>query len=131
MYKRFLIAAALALSACSQPAPPEAENTPAAEPAPVAALPTDSWVQKWTGVEGTSLTISKTAMAGAYHIEEVTLDGPKTFAGTAEGDQINFVDGGKLYTITAGNGADTGMKYLATKSDCLVVEFGSRGFCRD
>jgi hypothetical protein len=37
---------------------------------------------------------------------------------------------GTTETIRATDGAGTGMKWLANKTDCLVVTVGSEGFCR-
>ena len=48
----------------------------------------------------------------------------------AAGDTIAFERGGIKETIRAGSGADTGMKWLSEKKDCLVVKPGE-GYCRD
>jgi hypothetical protein len=124
--------AALALAACSPPAQTSAapSETPmvsadAKKPAP----PTDAWIGKWIGVEGNFLDMQAGSAPGVYAITEQTLDGPKTFVGTGKDMTIEIVDGGKTLAIHAGSGDDTGLKYLAGKTDCLIIESG-RGFCR-
>ncbi|MBT9447117.1 MAG: hypothetical protein IV086_15555 [Hyphomonadaceae bacterium] len=124
--------AVLVLAAC-QPAPAAKSEDAAAialaagkEPAPA----TDAWLGDWTGVEGTMLKIDVGAGPGVYAITETTLDGPVSFAGTADGDVIRFERAGAPETIRAGDGAATGLKYLDGKTDCLVIKDGE-GFCRD
>lgn len=58
------------------------------------------------------------------------LDGPRTFQGAAEGSQIVFERDGVKEAIHATNGADTGMKWLNDKANCLTVRVGE-GYCRD
>jgi hypothetical protein len=36
----------------------------------------------------------------------------------------------KTESIHAGNGEDTGMKWLLDKKNCLIIKYGE-GFCRD
>jgi hypothetical protein len=88
----------------------------------------DEWVGRWIGPEGTYLDI-----AGANGVYEVTvkdLDRARTFSGSAVGDHIEFQrDGIKEYP-RATDGNDTGMKWLAGKTDCLTVKPGE-GYCRD
>lgn len=125
-----LLAAILAAAACS---PPAAE-TAAVSAAPVAegkkpAPPTDAWIGKWIGVEGNFLDIQAGLAPGVYAITEQTLDGPKTYVGTGKDMTIEISDNGKTLAIHAGSGDDTGLKYLAGKTDCLIIEAG-RGFCR-
>lgn len=128
----FALGAVVALAAC-QPAPAaktEGAATPAAtsdakKPAPA----TDAWLGRWVGVEGTLLDIDVGPSPGVYAITETTLDGPVSFTGTGDGDIIRFERDGAQETIRAGNGADTGLKYLAGKTNCLVIKSGE-GFCR-
>ncbi len=129
MPMRVLVLALLALYACSRPAPPQTQSAASSTEVAVPA-PADAWLGKWIGVEGNTLTIEDTGVKGVYAITEITLDGPKRYPGNAEGDHIAFVDAGKPGTITASNGDATGLKYLAGKQNCLVIENG-RGFCRD
>lgn len=96
-------------------------------------VPTDKWVGRWRGVEGLNLVIAKDAKKGAGHYmltQQYTLDDKGVFAGTAVGDVIQFhrPDGDR--TLRETDGAATGLKYLATKKDCLTVKPGE-GYCRD
>lgn len=124
------LSAALLLAACQDsnttiPPPPPASPAPAA-PAPAPA--TDEWAGQWNGPEGTFVRI--TGSGGQYEVTIQNLDGPRTFAGTAVGDKIEFQRDGKTQTLRASNGEQTGMKWLAEKKDCLVVRAGE-GYCRD
>ncbi|MEN0036360.1 MAG: hypothetical protein AAGC78_04800 [Cellvibrio sp.] len=89
---------------------------------------TDAWQGKWNGPEGTFLEISGTD--GKYTIVIQDLDGPKTYEGISNHNQIEFQRNGETETIRASNGAETGMKWLADKLDCLTIHTGE-GFCRD
>lgn len=88
----------------------------------------NSLVGKWIGVEGTSLTISKGD--GTYLLGFETLDGPVSVKGTATQTGILFTRDGQQFNIHKGNGVDTGMKYLATKKNCVVVQ-QYEGYCKD
>lgn len=138
----------LLLSACQQSAAPPA---PAAAPAdadtavtaapavaPAASAPeapaastasiADAWLGKWTGPEGTSLEIAKDG--SGYALKITSLDGPVDFYGIGTPDGISFERNGATATVHAGRGADTGMKWLAGKANCLVIPAGE-GYCRD
>jgi hypothetical protein len=124
------------IASCKDRKPPAEEASNAGTPTPetsTAALPapndvTDKWLGKWIGPEGTYLMLSKSA--GKYVVLINSLDGPATYEGTAAGDRIEFQRDGKTETIHAGNGHDTGMKWLMDKTNCLVINAGE-GFCRD
>jgi hypothetical protein len=119
-------------AACSPPTAPTPSAKPeaAATQTPVAEAPqTDAWIGKWIGVEGNTLTIEETGVKGAYAIVEGTLDGEKRYGGKAEGDHIALIDAGASGAIRAGTGDETGLKYLAGKTNCLIIDSG-RGFCR-
>ena len=132
MSRKIVVAIALAVAACSPAPAPSAEDTLEAtataekKPAPA----TDAWIGDWTGVEGTMLKIAAGDAPGVYAITEITLDGPVSFTGANDGAVIRFERNGAPESIRAGNGADTGLKYLAAKSECLVIKVGE-GFCRD
>ena len=128
---------ALALLAACDKTPQEAP-TPA--PASVQATlvpetpPTDKWVGKWVGVEGLHLTIAKDDSIGRGHYlltmqYGLDADDAGTFKGEAAEDGIAFTrpDGPQL--LRAGDGAATGLKWLADKKDCLIVATGE-GYCR-
>ena len=141
--KYALLAVALLLSACKPPTPeapamPEAPAPatadaaaePSAEPAPPQALlpAASGWVGKWTGPEGTFLQLFETD--GAYKLTIQNLDGPATYDAVAIEDRVEFQRNGKTETIRATSGAETGMKWLLEKKDCLTIKTGE-GFCRD
>jgi hypothetical protein len=88
---------------------------------------TDAWIGRWLGPEGTFLDIA--GGSGTYRVTVQNLDGPRTFDATASGLLIRFTRDGVNETIRAGSGADTGMKWLMDKKDCLVVKAGE-GYCR-
>ena len=114
------------LTACDDKATPSTSNTASSTVAtPIA---TDAWLGKWNGPEGTFLEIS--GGNGNYTITIQDLDGPKQFQGKSNGNEISFKRNGATETIQPSNGADTGMKWLAEKSDCLRVRLGE-GWCKD
>ncbi len=99
-----------------------------------AAAPTnrDSWVGRWIGVEGLNLTISKGKSAGLYSLKmqygtDEDMSGTFEGVGTAEGIAFVRPDGKQI--LRASIGDDTGLKYLAGKTDCLKVKDGE-GYCR-
>jgi hypothetical protein len=108
----------------NRPAAP-AQSAPTGSTSPASV--TDRWVGKWRGPEGTFLQIA--GGGGEYTITIRNLDGPRTFDGFRSEDRIAFVRDGAAESIRAGSGAATGMKWLADKSDCLVVKPGE-GYCR-
>lgn len=96
---------------------------------------TDQWVGRWTGVEGLYLEVRQDDSAGSGHYlleMQYGLDANQsgTFEGQATDEGISFSrdDGSQL--LRAGDGEATGMKWLAEKEDCLVVQSGE-GYCRD
>ena len=155
--KRATLLLALALVACSEaPMPPPGEGTapkqdsmaPSDVSAQQEAMPApatpreplepvandlgtriaDGWVGSWQGPEGTSLSIAKQEVG--YELVITNLDGPRSFHGIAADELIEFERDGRTETLRAGDGAATGMKWLADKRDCLVVRTGE-GYCRD
>ena len=87
-----------------------------------------AWMGKWNGPEGTYLDLS--VRDGGYAVVVANLDGPITFDGRAVDGGIAFEREGKTEIIKAGDGVATGMKWLADKKNCLVINVGE-GFCRD
>ena len=118
----FLLAAVLG---CRNQA---AGPSPSASSQEAAVAPTDQWLGRWNGPEGTYLQISKNS--GAYVLEIRDLDGSKTFTGSRDGSRIAFTRDGKQEFLTAGEGPATGMKWLSNKKDCLLTRPGE-GWCRD
>lgn len=89
---------------------------------------TDAWLGRWNGPEGTFLLLEGTD--GGYRVTVQNLDGPRAFRGIAVGDRIEFDRDGVTETVTPTDGAATGMKWLADKSNCLTIRYGE-GYCRD
>jgi hypothetical protein len=89
---------------------------------------TDAWLGQWNGPEGTFLRLE--GGNGRYEVTIRDLDGARTYEGTAKGAEIQFDRNGKRETIRATDGAETGMKWLSDKSDCLTIRPGE-GYCRD
>ena len=60
------------------------------------------------------------------------VDAPgRRYAGQAAGETIRFTRNGRALTIRAGSGPETGFKWLAEKTNCLIVVPGKEGYCRD
>ena len=95
-----------------------------------AALPTDEWAGKWVGVEGLFLDIAPTARQSYYDLTVGLLDGVEHYEGVAQGEAIRFTRNGVQETIRPASGDETGLKWLAGKTNCLVIKPGE-GFCRD
>lgn len=89
---------------------------------------TDAWLGQWNGPEGTFLRLE--GGNGRYEVTIRDLDGARTYPATAKGAEIQFDRNGKRETIRATDGAETGMKWLSDKSDCLTIRPGE-GYCRD
>lgn len=88
-----------------------------------------NWIGQWTGPEDTSLKIQQNG-EGIYRVTITDLDGPRGFAGTSAPGGIAIARDSEKLTIRHGSGADTGMKWLADKRDCLIVA-PHEGYCRD
>ena len=133
----FVLSVVALLAACNQ----EAKEAPKPAPASVQATlvpatpPTDQWVGKWIGVEGLNLTIAKDDSIGRGHYlltmqYGLDADDSGTFKGEAAEDGIAFTRPDGPQQLSAGNGEATGLKWLADKKDCLIVDTGE-GYCRD
>lgn len=95
--------------------------------------PTDAWVGRWAGPEGLFLDIQPSSDGRPDHVSITnrdTLDRQAEYSGVSEGATIRFVRDGRDVTIRPGSGAETGFKYLADKSDCLILIPGREGYCR-
>jgi len=101
---------------------------PATSSDPSTSAVTDKWLGQWNGPEGTFLRLE--GGRGKYQVTIQNLDGPRTYQGAAAGAQIQFDRNGEKESIRATNGAETGMKWLRDKSDCLTIRPGE-GYCRD
>lgn len=96
---------------------------------------TDQWAGRWVGVEGLYLEVSQDDSAGSGHYlleMQYGLDADQsgTFEGQATNEGINFSREGGSQLLRAGDGEATGLKWLAEKEDCLIVQSGE-GYCRD
>ncbi|KHL24975.1 hypothetical protein PK98_14115 [Croceibacterium mercuriale] len=143
----FPLVLALGATACSDGADdagsvaqPAETPTSAARPAraavtmPESARPVirDEWVGRWIGVEGLNLTVAKAAEPGMYLLQmqygtDADMSGSYEGVGTAEGIAFTRPDGAQV--LRAASGDETGLKYLAGKTDCLKVKDGE-GYCR-
>jgi hypothetical protein len=88
----------------------------------------EKWLGKWNGPEGTFLLLS--VNGNRYLVKIQSLDGLDMYEGVATADGIQFTRNGKTESIHAGDGEDTGMKWLLDKKNCLIIKYGE-GFCRD
>ncbi|WP_157217704.1 hypothetical protein [Flavisphingomonas formosensis] len=105
------------------------DASPVANGSEAAALPTDGWIGKWTGVEGLALDIAKGSGPGAYRLTLDLLDSHNVYEGEADGSVIRFRRGDVVETIRQVPGSETGLKWLADKPNCLMIKPGE-GFCR-
>ena len=137
--KPVTLLAMLALTACSGPAPDTSSDgtmtsvgsveRKVTAPRPVA----PDYTGRWIGIEGMVLDIAPapTGAPGRYTLTmQWDLDNKGSFDGVAAGDTIAFDRNGIRETLRPTNGAATGLKYLAGKTDCLTVKPGE-GYCRD
>lgn len=128
----YLLAAAVLTcgAGCSEKSAPPA---PAPAPAPAvttganAGAPVVPLLGRWNGPEGTFLLVEGEGANVALTVQN--LDGPRRFEGKAAGGVITFQRDGKTLTIRPTSGAGTGMKWLAERKDCVVIEAGE-GYCR-
>lgn len=112
MKKRIsVMAAILLLAACKPDAGTQAE-----------------WAGRWNGPEGTFLEL--TPNGDVVSVTITNLDGPRTFEGRYEGENVLFTRDDVRETIRPGTGKETGMKWLMEKERCLIVKDGE-GYCRD
>lgn len=133
------LAAGVLLTGCNGAAPENAavENVAVADvpaiPAPAeSARPpvTDTWIGRWTGVDGLALDVAVGDRPGTYRLHVALMDSAGDYTGTADGDTIRFTRDGVAETIRRTSGAETGLKWLAEKKDCLTIKPGE-GFCRN
>ncbi|MES3108225.1 hypothetical protein [Sphingomonas aurantiaca] len=137
--KPLALIAAVALTACSGPAPDTSSDGTMTSVGSVERKVTAPWpaapdyTGRWIGVEGMVLDIVP-APAGAPGRYTLTmqwdLDNKGSFDGVAAGDTITFDRNGLRETLRPTNGTATALKYLAGKTDCLTVKPGE-GYCRD
>jgi hypothetical protein len=108
-------------------------SSPSAGPTTAPAnISTQKWLGQWNGPEGTYLLLSENPSQAndKYVIKIQSLDGLETYQGIPAGDHMQFTRNGKAESIHAGDGNETGMKWLLGKKNCLIIKYGE-GFCRD
>ena len=128
---RSLIACAtltLLVTGCKDHNPSSVHDNTANSAGMISAPLTDNWLGKWIGPEGTFLQL--VGGNGKYAVTIQNLDGPRIFQGNAAGNHIEFERDGLKESLRATSGAETGMKWLSEKSNCLTVRAGE-GYCRD
>jgi hypothetical protein len=130
--------AVLALSACGQPKQEPATPAPPAAPAatqtpdPVLAPTYDAWVGRWLGPEGLFLDVKARNADGVYPITlKDNLDTQADYLAEPTAGGLAFHRGDDAIVVRPGTGAQTGFKYLAGKTDCLILVAGQEGYCRD
>lgn len=141
---RSAVLALLLLAACSPrpasddaaaPTPPAgapaAATASTAAPAIATAAVGDEVVGRWNGSEGLFLEIKARDAAGHYPITlKDNLDTQADYQATQTAEGLTFNRGDDVVTIKRGDGADTGFKHLAGKTDCLILVAGTEGYCR-
>lgn len=107
---------------------PSPSATPSARATTTSAV--DPFAGRWTGVEGMYLAATPTGAPGRYTLDmRYDLDHRTTLPGRRTDEGIAFTRNGEQLVLTRGTGAQTGLKYLAGKQDCLIVSSGE-GYCR-
>ena len=123
------VVAVFILLTISLPGCSDRKISPATSSSDSARVPqtTDRWLGQWNGPEGSFLRID--GGQGKYDVTIQNLDGPRTFQGSSADGQIQFERNGLKESIRATSGAQTGMKWLTDKTNCLTVRAGE-GYCR-
>jgi hypothetical protein len=115
--------------AAADPALPHGDAVAASARADAVATP--AFAGTWTGPEGLSFVVTRTP-GGGYRVKNRdTLDTEQTFDAVADGATLRFERRGKAQVARPGSGSETGFKWLANKKNCLIVETGVEGYCRD
>ena len=134
--RRLMVAggAALLLAAC-KPAPEPRQATalpaqPAFDNTTSRTAVADPWAGRWLGPEGLFLHVEPTG-EGAYRLTlKDNLDSQAEYDGQVQGGGLVFARKGETVVVRPGTGAQTGFKYLADKTDCLIVVPSREGYCR-
>jgi hypothetical protein len=128
-----LLAGVAVLAGCgkkeSSASPAKPDTSVHSESAPPAQSSLSTWPGTWNGPEGTYLKLTAKPESG-YEVVIKDLDVERSFEGVGSADEIHFTRDGRQERIRATDGAGTGMKWLADKSNCLTVKPGE-GYCRE
>lgn len=89
-----------------------------------------SWQGKWIGPEGMFVEITPLGSEQYKLVMRSDLDTLGTYTGTDSEHGIKFRRNDKDLILRRGSGDETALKYLAGKTECLLVKAGE-GFCRD
>jgi hypothetical protein len=119
---------AFLFTGCDNPGSASSQGIAVSSPLVTSTTLPDKWLGKWNGPEGTFLLLA--GGDGKYEVTIQDLDGPRTYLGNAAGNLIEFKRNGLKESLKATNGAETGMKWLSEKSNCLTIRAGE-GYCRD
>lgn len=131
-----IVVGALALAllgGCSgQTSPDDATSSPsiAADPAATETAVPFEWAGKWIGPEGLYVIIRPLEDSSVELEMQSDLDMLGTYAGSITPEGISFERGGQMLLLKPSSGADTGLKYLSGRTNCLMVQPGE-GYCRD
>jgi|SRR5690606_21239099 len=85
------------------------------------------WKGRWNGPEGTFLHVDPGVEECYVRIQN--LDSSQTYLCSLREDALVFMRNGELEALRPGTGEDTGVKWLASENNCLIVRWGE-GFCR-
>lgn len=140
---------AIVLGACTATEPVKPGSNTPSSPAttsspgvsPEVANPGEAAVEKligkWDGPEGTYLSVTekmgadgKQQLPRKFDVEIKDLDKAEKFEGTAKDGTIEFTRKGKVETLKAAAGSETGMKGFEKESNCVVVTKAGEGFCK-
>ncbi|MEG3083889.1 hypothetical protein U1707_09580 [Sphingomonas sp. PB2P12] len=135
--KALTLLAAVALTACSGPAPDTSSDSNMTSAGSVERKVAEAkpnapdYTGRWIGVEGMFLDIAPTDTPGHYALTmQWDLDNKGKFDGIANGQTVGFIRNNVPETLRPTDGNATGLKYLFGKTDCLTVKPGE-GYCRD
>ena len=121
------LALTIFIMGCSEPMSTSASASASSSAAVPLVAEYDQWLGRWSGPEGTFLLLE--GENGRYQVTIHNLDGPHIFQGVAIKSGIEFERDGVKHLIQATDGAGTGMKWLADKSNSLKVS-ENEGYCK-
>jgi len=117
----------------SDPAAADAASAPTTNMAgPVSAATQKDYLGRWVGVEGMYLEVAAKPNGGVTLDMRWGLDDDMAgkFDGSVTAEGLRFTRKGVAETARRTDGDATGLKWLAGKTDCLMVNPGE-GYCRE